>query len=738
MAMVVTSCYLILVLFVIFSSTNGIPTEYNVGIGIADITGPAAEVNMMGYANPAQTSRGLHLRQFSRTFIFEDQMKNKVVFINLDACMFSQGLKLEIVRQLTAKYGDAYTERNVCITGTHTHSGPGGFHQYLLYDITSLGFVRETFDSLVEGIMRSVDRAHNNMKPANIYVNTGELLESNINRSPSAYLNNPPEERAKYNYNVDKNMTVIKIADSDDYPIGMISWFAVHCTSMNNTNRLISSDNKGLAALMFETDRNGKTVLPGKGDFVAAFAQSNEGDVSPNTKGPHCLDTGLPCDFNHSTCNGRNELCVAFGPGNDMFESTEIIARRQYIEAKKLFDTATTLLKGPVDFRHTYTDMSKQTLGEGKKTCPPAMGYSFAAGTTDGPGAFDFTQGTNSSSAIWNFVSGFIKKPSEEQVQCQAPKPILLDTGEIDLPYAWEPSVVDTQIFRIGQLVLVAVPAEFTTMSGRRTRAAVAKSLKDNGFEGEPIPIIAGLSNDYADYVTTFEEYQEQRYEGGSTIYGPHTLEAYINVYKNLSKAMATGSSVALGPNPPDLMLKQISFLPPVVFDEAGIGNNFADVSQPPNKQYKAGERVTVKFVGANPRNNRRLESTFLTVEFQEQSGADTVVYTDANWETQFHWDRHGLAESTVTIIWDIPADQKPGMYKITYNCDHKSIFGGVSSVTGSTEWFQVIASKAKLDKLRLKNKMFQKKKENDIQKSGFGKLFSKLIPNKNKGLNIA
>ena len=27
-------------------------------------------------------------------------------------------------------------------------------------------------------------------------------------------------------------------------------------------------------------------------------------------------------------------------------------------------------------------------------TCPPAMGRSFAAGTTDGPGAFDFEQGT--------------------------------------------------------------------------------------------------------------------------------------------------------------------------------------------------------------------------------------------------------------------------------------------------------------------------------------------------------
>ncbi len=27
------------------------------------------------------------------------------------------------------------------------------------------------------------------------------------------------------------------------------------------------------------------------------------------------------------------------------------------------------------------------------KTCKPSMGYSFAAGTTDGPGDFDFTQG---------------------------------------------------------------------------------------------------------------------------------------------------------------------------------------------------------------------------------------------------------------------------------------------------------------------------------------------------------
>ena len=41
------------------------------------------------------------------------------------------------------------------------------------------------------------------------------------------------------------------------------SWFAVHCTSMNNTNHYISSDNKGYAELLFEQMMNGD-ALPGK------------------------------------------------------------------------------------------------------------------------------------------------------------------------------------------------------------------------------------------------------------------------------------------------------------------------------------------------------------------------------------------------------------------------------------------------------------------------------------------
>ena len=43
-----------------------------------------------------------------------------------------------------------------------------------------------------------------------------------------------------------------------------------------------------------------KTVDPeslvGDSAFIAAFASSNLGDVSPNILGPKCIDTGLPCD----------------------------------------------------------------------------------------------------------------------------------------------------------------------------------------------------------------------------------------------------------------------------------------------------------------------------------------------------------------------------------------------------------------------------------------------------------
>ncbi len=59
---------------------------------------------------------------------------------------------------------------------------------------------------------------------------------------------NPEEERAKYQYDVDKIMTLLRFQGSDG-DIGMFNWFPVHGTAMNNTNQLISGDNKGYLIL---------------------------------------------------------------------------------------------------------------------------------------------------------------------------------------------------------------------------------------------------------------------------------------------------------------------------------------------------------------------------------------------------------------------------------------------------------------------------------------------------------
>lgn len=75
------------------------------------------------------------------------------------------------------RYGDLYTEQNVAISGIHTHAGPGGYLQYVVYIVTSLGFVRQSFDALVDGIEKCIVQAHENLQPGSIYINKGKCLK---------------------------------------------------------------------------------------------------------------------------------------------------------------------------------------------------------------------------------------------------------------------------------------------------------------------------------------------------------------------------------------------------------------------------------------------------------------------------------------------------------------------------------------------------------------------------------
>ncbi|TVU35867.1 hypothetical protein EJB05_17774 [Eragrostis curvula] len=692
-------------------------SPYLVGMGSYDITGPAADVNMMGYANAEQIASGIHFRLKARAFIVAEPNGKRVVFVNLDACMASQLVTIKVLERLKARYGDLYNENNVAISGIHTHAGPGGYLQYVVYIVTSLGFVRQSFDVIVDGIEQAIVEAHNNIRPGKIYVNKGDLLDAGVNRSPSAYLNNPPEERSKYAYNVDKEMTLIKFVADEVGPIGSFNWFATHGTSMSRTNSLISADD--LIQLASSYEASGGRRLSGssitrlirstredKSKFVSAFCQSNCGDVSPNVLGTFCIDTGLPCDFNHSTCNGKNELCYGRGPGYpDEFESTRVIGNRQFLKAVDLFNSASEEIQGKIDYRHTYLDFSQlkvniPTSSGGQqvvKTCPAAMGFAFAAGTTDGPGAFDFTQGDTKGNPFWRLVRNLLKPPGPEQVKCQAPKPILLDTGEMKEPYDWAPAILPIQIIRIGQLVILCVPGEFTTMAGRRLRDAVKAVLtsdKSGEFNNNIHVVLAGLTNTYSQYVTTFEEYEIQRYEGASTLYGPHTLSAYIQEFQKLATAMVANKEVPTNFQPPDLLDKQIGLLPGVMFDSTPPGVKFGDVSSDvsANSTFRKGSTVNATFYTACPRNDLLTEGTFALVEKLEGGNNWIPAYDDDDWSLRFKWSRplRLSPRSFATLEWTIPEDAPSGVYRFRHFGASKALFGSIKHFTGTSRAFAV------------------------------------------------
>lgn len=49
----------------------------------------------MGYAQIQQRGQGIHLRQFSRAFIVDDDIK-RVVFVSVDGAMISHPLKRDV------------------------------------------------------------------------------------------------------------------------------------------------------------------------------------------------------------------------------------------------------------------------------------------------------------------------------------------------------------------------------------------------------------------------------------------------------------------------------------------------------------------------------------------------------------------------------------------------------------------------------------------------------------------
>ncbi|KAK3316316.1 Neutral/alkaline nonlysosomal ceramidase [Apodospora peruviana] len=687
--------------------------KYVIGVGKADITGPVVELNFAGYADTSQSGTGLRQRLYSRAFIIGEvgNPQKRFVYLILDTQSGDTAVRYGILEGLAA-LGSGYSmygKSNVAVTGTHSHSGPGAWFNYLLPQVTSLGFDKQSYQAIVDGCVLSIKRAHESLQEGYLDFGTTNITDANLSRSLYAYLANPASERAQYVDNTDKTMTLLRFRRASDLKnIGVLTWYPVHGTSMLQNNTHVSGDNKGLAAYLLEQSVKGNSQAAD--GFVAGFSQANVGDTTPNVLGAWCDDgSGTQCDFKTSTCaDGKSQSCRGRGPAFQKLDlgvsSCYEIGRRQFAGAKSVLDSldsASTAVVGPtVRSFHYYNDMRyyKFPLNNGTtvQTCPAALGHSFAAGTSDGPGAFDFTQGDSGApnNPLWSVVGSLLRTPSPQQTACQQPKPILLDVGEMDVPYAWTPNIIDVQTLRVGQFIIIVSPSEASTMAGRRWRNAVKAAATRQSLTGnvEPVVVLGGPANTYAHYVTTPEEYGAQRYEGASTLYGPWQLPAYINLTLQalLYLAPSATGSPPPGPSPPDNRANSLSFITGVVQDSAPIGSSFGSVTAQPKSSYARGAVVNATFVGANPRNNLRLEGTYAAVEKLDGT-TWTQVRSDEDWSLVYTWTRTNfvLGYSSVVISWETSGTtDAAGTYRLKYYGDAKLLIGSVKAFTGTSNSF--------------------------------------------------
>ncbi len=638
-------------------------TSFLVGSGVYDITGPAVGVRMLGYAMLQQTTAGIHTRLRSRAFVIASPCNGRrIALVTADLAMICQAVRQQVLQKLHATYGDLYGADNLLLSATHTHSGPGGYSHYTLYNLTILGFSEPNFDAITEGIYQSIVRAHEDAAEGTIALAAGELLDAGINRSPEAYARNPVAERQRFGRDTDPRMTVLRLAQAGGREVGAISWFGVHATSMSNANQLISGDNKGYASARFERLKGTDYAAPHT--FVAAFAQGSEGDVSPNIPG-------------------------ASGGGSDDFARTARSGQKQFETARALYDSATAPLAGGIDYRHAYVKMDEVRVGpefadgQAHATCPASIGVSMPAGTEDGRGYGVEGVTCDGPASAWRSAVCALTSTA-----CQGEKPNILTMGSKAPP--WTPEVLPLQIATIGPLGLLAVPFEPTTMTGRRLQETIHGELAPVGVEHL---VVVGLANAYAGYVATREEYAAQHYEGASTHFGPWTLAAYQQELARVAGALRRGAPLPPGPEPRDLSQAQIAVRPAAWFDTAPRGLAFGSVQRDAERSYRRGDTVRAVFWGGHLANDLRIQDTYLGVERRDGDGWATVA-RDWDWETRLLWRRSRcvpfLECSEITVEWDIPADAAPGTYRLRHNGSSKDAAGVLTPYTGTSREFAV------------------------------------------------
>lgn len=540
---------------------------YRIGAARAEITPDCIGAVMMGWGDNNHKVEGVATPLYSRAIALEDGASgSRIIMVCVDLCFITEALRLEVVSRLGIR------DDEIMLSATHTHSAPGPYSTYVVYALTVNGFSKEILETYVSGVVASVRAAIARLQPGEIRYSSGFFpLDQPVafNRSVRAYNLNPEVEkcsRLQRHLALDREMHLLRFDTLDGKPIASWNWFAVHTTSMHRNRHQIHSDNKGVAATLLEQ----QLTSEGTPDFVGVFAQGAAGDVSPNF---------------------RRYLFLREKRGVDRDDEKSCLAnaRLQSAKAYEIFQKARdeSAITGPLACFSEYHDLSNVEIDPrwvgGRKnlrTGPSEVGLSQLAGTAEGRGApaplILFLAFVIRVSQLFVFFNDWCKGRkshwpfSDDPIQgnkitvIAAGRSKVFGTSRLDalvfpswthptvrllkrwgksgylknIPFT--PQVLPLQLIRIGDLMIAAVPAEFTTTSGRRVCKMVLETMVEHGVHRA---LLQGYANAGSSYVVTPEEYPTRSYEAGCTLFGRWTLPAYITLLHRMCEKMRHGES---------------------------------------------------------------------------------------------------------------------------------------------------------------------------------------------------
>jgi neutral ceramidase len=543
---------------------------YQSGWGKREILIKPQGYAMFGYGKWDHRAVAQQTALYARALYIADENENAVIFCCLDMGCITAAMRSGVCNQLRTIMGNAFNDSSFVLTATHTHSGPGGCGHEALYNVPTPGFVPAHLDAVIAASVEAIVTAWKSIAPTELGVSRASFADDvpvAWNRSLAAYNRNPDvikKDQSERHLALDRSMAVLSLRRDGELQ-SLLSLFGVHATCVGNTLHRYDSDNKGYAAVQVED----YLAASGIQDSVAIFAQATAGDVSPHYHGEGDVQRRK---------NIKGEAEYVYAAQNGGHQSQLALSAVSHKNEEKITGKIDSILSF-IDFTAVHAAPEFANGLDDAWTSEPCSGAAFFQGTPiDGPGAPVIL--VSAISALAKMVKAVHLRP--RTVQCkdaeyyrglyasQGNKSILFELGRKRilgrpmsslLPGIIDPligelkrqikagaikdsplvsTVMPLQIISIGQLALVCCPGEFTTVSGRRVLETVKARLQKRGIEHV---LICTYCNDYMGYVTTQEEYQQQAYEGGNTLFGQWTLAAFQTGFARLADEMLKPSA---------------------------------------------------------------------------------------------------------------------------------------------------------------------------------------------------